>query len=88
MALTPEQYKKAANEVERIISLNSNVNLKNELQQSIATIADKRTQRELYRHMNALFLNVLLNRLDEVGKEKEEIAIKARQDIVELINTI
>jgi lipoate-protein ligase A len=88
MVLTLEQFKQAANEVERIISLEGNINLKDELSKSAKDITDKKARKEFYRHMNALFLNILLNRLDEVGVEKEERAFSARNDIVELINAI
>jgi hypothetical protein len=91
MALTSEQFKRAINEVDRIIFLEGNINLKDELiksAKSIIDITDKRARRELYRHMNTLFLNILLNRLDEVGPEKEERAFEARSNIVELINAI
>lgn len=88
MMLTSEQFKQAADEVERIIFLEDNVDLKDELSKSAKEITDKRVRREFYRHMNTLFLNILLNRLDEVGQEKEERAFSARKDIVELINAI
>lgn len=88
MMLTSEQFKQAADEVERIIFLEDNVDLKDELSKSAKEITDKRVRREFYRHMNTLFLNILLNRLDEVGREKEERAFSARKDIVELINAI
>jgi hypothetical protein len=88
MLLTSEQFKQAANEVERIISLEGSINLKDELSKSAKDITDKKVRREFYRHMNTLFLNILLNRLDEVGQEKEDRAFKARNNIVELINAI
>ncbi|MDR1676513.1 MAG: hypothetical protein LBR86_08615 [Tannerella sp.] len=90
MVLTSEQFKQAADEVERIISYEGNLDLKDELNKSAKDIpkTDKRARREFYRHMNTLFLNILLNRLDEVGPDKEERAIDARINIVDLINAI
>ncbi|MDR2120109.1 MAG: hypothetical protein LBP64_04450 [Tannerella sp.] len=88
MALTSELIKCAVDEVERIISLEGEVDLKCELTDSIKGIEDKKLRKEFYRYMNMLFLNILLNRLDEVGQDKEERAINARKDIVDLIKTI
>jgi hypothetical protein len=88
MILNSDQFKKAADEVERIISLDNGINLKNELTQAAEGITDSRTRREFYRHMNTLFLNVLVNRLNEVGLVKEQRAIESRRIIVELINSI
>lgn len=62
MVLTPEQFKRATNEVDRIIFLEGNIDLKDELiksAKSIIDITDKRAKREFYRHMNTLFLNIL-----------------------------
>jgi hypothetical protein len=89
MVLTSEQFKRAVNEVDRIIFLEGNIDLKEELIKSAKSIidtTDKRAKRELYRHMNTLFLHILLNRLDEVGPEKEDRAFEARNNLVELIN--
>jgi hypothetical protein len=87
MILNFEQFTKAAAEVERIIFLEGVVNLRNELNHSATEIDDPRTRREFFRHMNTLFLNVLLNRLNEVGLDKEERVLEARRIIVELINS-
>jgi hypothetical protein len=38
--------------------------------------------------MNSLFLNILLNRLDELGKDAEPRAIKARQIIYNIIKSL
>jgi hypothetical protein len=89
MTLTPEQFKRAAEVVESIIfPEGKNIDLKDVLNKSADGITDKRARRDFYRHMNILFLNVLLNRLDEVGPDKEDIAINARKRIVELINAL
>jgi hypothetical protein len=79
-----EEFVKAAEEVERIISLPSTTDLTAEIQKS-GEIASKETRREFYRHMNSLFLNILLNRLDELDKSAEQRSLEARKIIVNLI---
>jgi hypothetical protein len=87
MILNFDQFTKAATEVERILFLQGAFDLRTEITNSAEGINDPRTRREFYRHMNTLFLNVLLNRLNEVGLDKEPIVLKARRIMVELINS-
>jgi hypothetical protein len=87
MILDFKQFEKAAPEVERIIFLEGETNLRNELIQSANDIEDPRAKREYYRHMNTLFLNVLLNRLNQVGLDKESRVLEVRRILVELINS-
>ena len=87
MILNLEQFTRAAQEVERIISLEEEPNLRAELIHSAEGIDNPRTRREFFQHMNTLFLNVLLNRLNEVGLNREERVLEARRIIVEFINS-
>jgi hypothetical protein len=84
MLLTFEYFKKAAEEVERIINLDNNADFRTELR-SAAFDIDDNIKPEFYRHMNTLFLNVILNRTVELGAEAEEKAYRCRELIVELI---
>ncbi len=88
MLLNSEQFTKATNEIDRIIFAESEINLKNEIEKSAESITDLRTKKEFYQHINTLFLNVLLNRLDTVGKIGEQRAIEARKILVKLIQSI
>jgi len=87
MILNFEQFTRAAEVVERILFLEGEFDLRNVIINSAEGIDDPRTRREFYRHMNTLFLNVLLNRLNEVGLDKEPRVLEARRIIVELINS-
>lgn len=87
MILNFDQFTKAATEVERILFLQGEYDLRTEITNSAIEITEQRARREFYRHMNTLFLNVLLNRLNEVGLDKEPIVLEARRIIVELINS-
>ncbi|HRZ32506.1 MAG TPA: hypothetical protein P5335_09235 [Flavobacterium sp.] len=87
MLLDFEQFTRAAEEVERIIALPTNADLMSEINNSSSTIPVEK-RREFYRHMNSLFLNVLLNRLDGLGAGAEQRAIEARRIIVNIINTL
>ncbi len=87
MILNFDQFTKAATEVERILFLQGEYDLRTEISNSAEGITDQRTRREFFRHMNTLFLNVLLNRLNEVGLDKEQRVLESRRIIVELINS-
>ena len=76
---------KAAEEVEKIIKLQDNADIKKELQEAGNNITSKEDKRFFYRHMNTLFLNVLLNRLDELGESAEQRSLEARKEIVNII---
>ena len=86
MKLNQKQFKKAAAEVGKIIFHDGEMNLKEELIKAGEGITDRITKRDFYRHMNALFLNVLLNRLDEIDRDKEPIVMECRYIICELID--
>ncbi len=86
MLLNFQEFKTAAEQVEKIILLPKNADLKMALINSSIGI-DKTKKREFYQHMNSLFLNIILNRLDELGTQAEEKAMDARKIIISLINT-
>jgi len=88
MILDFEQFTRAATEVERIINLGGVFDLRRELENSGRDIEDPRTRREFYRHMNTLFLNILLNRLNSLPPYAEQRAIDARMNILEIMQTI
>lgn len=86
MLLNLEQFTTAASAVDRIITADVVSDLSNEIRNSAVGIDDPRTRREFFRHMNTLFLNVLLNRLNDVGLDREARILQARQILVQLIN--
>lgn len=97
MILNFDQFTKAAAIVKTIIdaehgkfddSEEGESALKTLLVNAAEGIPDDKTKKEFYRHINSLFLNILLNRLDEVGKEGKQRAVNARNIIVGLINEI
>lgn len=77
-------YKIGSDEVERIIRLD-NPDLKLEIKNA-SLLVDKKYVRKFYLHMSSLFLNICLNRVNELGKDAEERALSCRDIIVELIN--
>ncbi|KAA6347803.1 hypothetical protein EZS27_004756 [termite gut metagenome] len=86
MQLEFEDFEKVRKTVERIIA-DFNIDIQKELDESGKDIP-KEGKRPFYSHMNALFLNVILNRLDELGPKVEPRAFEARKKIVEIINTL
>lgn len=87
MILKFEEFKKAADEVNKIINLPANADLKQALQDA-ANGVEHKYLREYYIHMNSLFLNIILNRVQELGKDAEERAFTCREIIVELLKEI
>lgn len=85
MILTFNEFEQASEIVERILSQTCIDNIETELRQSATSISVER-QRAYYNHINSLFLNVLLNRLDEpgIGNDAREKSIRARQ----ILNTL
>jgi hypothetical protein len=88
MILNFEQFRKSVEQVEKIMDSKEDLNLKNEIEIVAEGINDVQIKRELFRHMSSLFLNYILNRLNEVGEEGEKKAIKARNIIVELTDNL
>lgn len=84
MILRFQEFKKASDEVNKIIDLPENADLRQALQDAAKGVEEKYL-REYYVHMNSLFLNIILNRVQELGKNAEERAFTCREIIVELI---
>lgn len=82
MILIHEEYIKAANDVERIIKIEDMSIFRLELEKSADGVMNKSY---FYNHMNVLFLNICLNRCDELGPAAVDRAFKAREIIVEII---
>ena len=85
MLLTFEDFKEAEKTVDRIIHQTDLQDIDDELEKAIENIPnDKR--RSFLNHLNNLFLNVLLNRIDDLGESAKEKSNAARKKIMELIN--
>ena len=83
--LTFEEFKQASAVVEKIVQDNFDTNTtKTVLKDATDKIVPEK-QRDFYSHMSRLFLNVMLNRLNELGAKAKENAIRGRRNISELI---
>lgn len=83
--LTFEEFKQASAVVEKIVQDNFDTNTtKTVLKDATDKIVPEK-QRDFYSHMSRLFLNVMLNRLNELGAKAKENAINGRRNISELI---
>ena len=87
MIINFDQFTKAAEEVDRILKLPLVPDLEQEIKKSGENVTSE-NKREFYRHMNSLFLNVLLNRLNELGETAETRAIEARKIIYNIIKSL
>ena len=87
MFLDFEQFKAAADVVENIIYKVNIENIEGEIRNSSSKIPIEK-KREFYRHMNSLFLNVLLNRLDSTPSGTEKKVIESRRVIVNILNSL
>lgn len=79
------EFIKASNDVQEIMNLQQEDSLKSVIVEKGQGLDDD-SRREFYRHMNSLFLNILLNRIGEFGKGAESRAIEARSIIASIIN--
>jgi hypothetical protein len=86
MLLEFKDFEKARLAVEHIVE-DFGVDIQTELDESGKDIPTK-GKRQFYNHMNALFLNVVLNRLDELGPEVKPRALEARGKIYEIIKAL
>ena len=92
--LTEEQYKNAKDAVEEIAQDTFRIETKSEddlrdiikitLKNAVNAV-DRQYQRTIYNYMGSLLLNVMINRLNELGKNAKQDSITAREMIVELI---
>ena len=87
MFLDFENFSKARNTVEKIISKEGVLDIRKELNDASNDVPNE-MKREFYRHMNSLFLNVLVNRVEDLGKEAETKSIKAKKIILEIMNNL
>ncbi len=85
--LTFEEFKQASATVEIIVQDDFDINnVKAVLEKATDDIAPEK-KRDFYGHMSSLFLNVMLNRLNELGLKAKDNAIIGRKNISELIQT-
>jgi hypothetical protein len=77
-----EMYKKSHETVEYILSNNDEIK---PVVEKVYEECPERLKRKMLSNINALFLNVMLNRLEEVGKKGEERAQSSRLIIKEMI---
>ena len=85
MLLTFEEFKQAKETVNRILKDTNVEDVDDELE-NIAKQIDEEKRREFLNHLNGLFLDILLNRLDELGESARDKSMAARRKITELIN--
>lgn len=78
--LTTEEFKKAREAVDNIINAPDTSNIESEIERAAQDIPSEK-KRAFLNHMNSLFLNILLNRLDELGESARNKSFKARKAI-------
>ncbi len=84
--LTSDEFKQAKNTVEEIVKDEFDIStVKTVLKAATNEITPER-QYDFYNHMSSLFLNVMLNRLNELGKNAKNNAIIGRQNITKLMS--
>lgn len=79
----------ASQEVERILSLPTNIDLENEVLKSMYDVTPI-NRKEFYKHMNSLFLKILLDNLEleKNDKSKYQRSLNAREIVCNLIDTL
>lgn len=92
--LDAKDYQNAKDAVEKIAQDTFRVETKSEddlrdiikitLKNAVNAV-DRQYQRTIYNYMGSLLLNVMINRLNELGKNAKQDSITAREMIVELI---
>lgn len=95
--LTSNHLEQAKKAIEKIVQDKFRAEIKSEdvVKEAIKTtlkdaivdvdVEDKRT---IYNFMSSLFLNVMINRLNELGKNAKKDAITARQIITQLVHEV
>ena len=81
--LTFDEFEKATEIVDEIIT-STDLDIEQKIKAETETIPDDK-KREFLNHLNSLFLNVLLNRLDELGNEAKSKSTQARDVISKII---
>lgn len=80
-----KEFQQASATVEKIVQDDFDMNtVKTVLEEATDEIAPEK-QRDFYNHMSSLFLNVMMNRLNELGENAKQNAIIGRKNISELI---
>lgn len=87
MILTFEHFTKAKAVVDKFIRSDESINVRSELIESSSEIPQG-LKREFYHHLSSLFLNVLLNRIGELGPKAESRSIEARKEILSIIKSL
>ncbi len=85
MILEYEQFKQAEELVEKIIEETPIDDIQREIESATKGFTEK-TKRFFYDHLSRLFLNVMLNRLEEFRNDAKDKAIYARKAIIKLVN--
>ena len=85
MILKFDEYKISTDLVEEVIRVQELEEIEPKINEAVNQI-DDRNKRHFLTHTNSLFLNILLNRLSEVGEVGEVRARKAREIIRLKIN--
>ena len=83
--LKVDEFYKAEKLVDEIIEETPIDNIQSVLENATTSFSEK-TRRMFYIHLSSLFLNVILNRLEELGREAETKATRAMQAITYLVN--
>jgi hypothetical protein len=85
MILKFDEFTKAKDLVDKIIKETPIDDIRTELEKATQDINDNETKRSFYNHLSSLFLNVMLNRLEELGNDAKDKSTRARQVINDLI---
>ena len=89
--ITFKDFQQAKDAVEKIVLIDIkpedglNETIKTTLREAVKGI-NKRDERTFYNLMGSLFLNVMINRLNELGENAKKYAIIAREIIAELMH--
>jgi hypothetical protein len=86
MILKFDEFTKAKDLVDKIIKETPIDDIEVELENSTQDMTDNEKKRSFYNHLSSLFLNVMLNRLEELGNDAKDKSTRARQVINDLIS--
>lgn len=85
MNMTVEEFKKAPEIIDKIIKDTPFEDIDTELRNELSKVP-KESIREYRNHLSTLFLNVLLNRLDEFDEDAKSKSHRARKTLKEYIS--